>query len=360
MSGPALLALEDGRVFHGTRFGAAGTRGGEVVFNTSMTGYQEIVTDPSYKGQMVCLTYPLIGNYGINEEDSESAGPQAEGLIIRELSPIASNWRATGDLSTYLESAGMIGIEGIDTRALAKHIRQAGALKATLTTEDMSEEDAVALAERSPGLVGRDLVAAVTCAVPYAYNTEGRYHVVAIDCGIKTNILRLLAARGCRVTVVPASTSSHEILALSPDGLFLSNGPGDPDAPVYLIEAVRELLNFLPVFGICLGLEIAALAAGGECYKLKFGHHGANHPVKDLSSGAVAITSQNHGFAVRSETLPSDYRLTQINLNDDTVEGIEHRELPIYAIQYHPEAAPGPHDAWPLFDRFLIDMKGPR
>ena len=356
----AMLALEDGRVFHGTRFGAEGTRDGEVVFNTSMTGYQEIITDPSYKGQLVCMTYPLIGNYGINDEDSESSGPQAEGFIIKELSPIVSNWRATGDLSAYLEAAGVIGIEGIDTRAVTRHIRRAGTLKAILTTEDMSEADAVALADRSPGLVGRDLVAAVTCAAPYAYNTggntEGAYHVVAIDCGIKTNILRLLAARGCRVSVVPASTPAADILALGPDGLFLSNGPGDPDGPVYLIQAVRELVGALPVFGICLGQQITALAAGGECYKLKFGHHGGNHPVKDLASGTVAITSQNHGFAVRLDSLPGDYRLTQVNLNDDTVEGIEHRELPVYAIQYHPEAAPGPHDARPLFDRFIADM----
>ena len=352
----AMLALEDGRVFHGTRFGAEGTRDGEVVFNTSMTGYQEIITDPSYKGQLVCMTYPLIGNYGINDEDPESAGPQTEGFIIKELSPIVSNWRATGDLSTYLRAAGVIGIEGIDTRALTRHIRRAGTLKAILTTEDMSEADAVALADRSPGLVGRDLVAAVTCAAPYAWNTEGAYHVVAVDCGIKTNILRLLAARGCRVTVVPASTPAADILALGPDGLFLSNGPGDPDGPVYLIQAVRELVGALPVFGICLGQQITALAAGGECYKLKFGHHGGNHPVKDLASGAVAITSQNHGFAVRLDSLPGDYRLTQVNLNDGTVEGIEHRELPVYAIQYHPEAAPGPHDARPLFDRFIADM----
>ena len=352
----AMLALEDGRVFHGTSFGAEGTCDGEVVFNTSMTGYQEIVTDPSYKGQLICMTYPLIGNYGINEEDPESAGPQAEGFIIKELSPVVSNWRATGNLSDYLKAAGVIGIEGIDTRSLTRHIRQAGALKAILTTEDMSEADAVALADRSPGLVGRDLVAAVTCEEPYVYNMEGTYHVVAVDCGIKTNILRLLANRACRVTVVPASATAADILALGPDGLFLSNGPGDPDGPVYLVDMVRQLIGSLPIFGICLGQQITALAAGSECYKLKFGHHGSNHPVKDLASGAVAITSQNHGFAVRSDSLPADYKMTQVNLNDDTVEGIEHRELPVYAIQYHPEAAPGPHDARPLFDRFIADM----
>ena len=352
----AMLALEDGRVFHGTSFGAEGTCDGEVVFNTSMTGYQEIVTDPSYKGQLICMTYPLIGNYGINEEDPESAGPQAEGFIIKELSPVVSNWLATGNLSDYLKAAGVIGIEGIDTRSLTRHIRQAGALKAILTTEDMSEADAVALADRSPGLVGRDLVAAVTCEEPYVYNMEGTYHVVAVDCGIKTNILRLLANRACRVTVVPASTTAADILALGPDGLFLSNGPGDPDGPVYLVDMVRQLIGSLPIFGICLGQQITALAAGSECYKLKFGHHGSNHPVKDLASGAVAITSQNHGFAVRSDSLPTDYKMTQVNLNDDTVEGIEHRELPVYAIQYHPEAAPGPHDARPLFDRFIADM----
>ena len=352
----AMLALEDGRVFHGAGFGAEGTCDGEVVFNTSMTGYQEIITDPSYKGQIVCMTYPLIGNYGVNREDPESAGPQAEGLVIKELSPIVSNWRATGDLAAYLRAAGVIGIEGIDTRALTRHIRRAGALKAVLTTEDMSEADAAALAERSPGLIGRDLVAAVTCAEPYVYSAEGDRHVVAVDCGIKTNILRLLAARGCRVTVAPASTTAAGILALGPDGLFLSNGPGDPDGPVYLIEAVRELLGALPTFGICLGQQITALAAGGQCYKLKFGHHGGNHPVKDLATGSVAITSQNHGFAVRLDSLPADYRQTQVNLNDGTVEGIEHRGLPVYAIQYHPEAAPGPHDARPLFDRFIADM----
>lgn len=352
----AMLALEDGRVFHGAGFGAEGTCDGEVVFNTSMTGYQEIITDPSYKGQIVCMTYPLIGNYGVNGDDPESAGPQAEGLVIKELSPIVSNWRATGDLAAYLQAAGVIGMEGIDTRALTRHIRRAGALKAVLTTEDMSEADAAALAERSPGLIGRDLVAAVTCAEPYVYSAEGEWHVVAVDCGIKTNILRLLAARGCRVTVAPASTTAAGILALGPDGLFLSNGPGDPDGPVYLIEAVRELLGALPTFGICLGQQITALAAGGQCYKLKFGHHGANHPVKDLATGSVAITSQNHGFAVRLDSLPADYRQTQVNLNDGTVEGIEHRSLPVYAIQYHPEAAPGPHDARPLFDRFIVDM----
>jgi carbamoyl-phosphate synthase small subunit len=220
----------------------------------------------------------------------------------------------------------------------------------------MSEADAVALADRSPGLVGRDLVAAVTCEEPYVYNMEGTYHVVAVDCGIKTNILRLLANRACRVTVVPASATAADILALGPDGLFLSNGPGDPDGPVYLVDMVRQLIGSLPIFGICLGQQITALAAGSECYKLKFGHHGSNHPVKDLASGAVAITSQNHGFAVRSDSLPADYKMTQVNLNDDTVEGIEHRELPVYAIQYHPEAAPGPHDARPLFDRFIADM----
>ena len=359
----AILALEDGTVFTGTAFGAAGERCGEIVFNTSMTGYQEILTDPSYKGQIVTMTYPLIGNYGINDADIESARPRVEGFVVREVSRIASNWRSQKSLVQYLLEHGVVGIEGIDTRALTRHIRTAGAMKAVLSSEDLDEKRLIQKARDSRSLVGIDLVKEVTCAKPYSWNefvrspaaaqSEGRpdreiqpYRVAAIDCGIKYNILRLLAAAGCDVTVVPAGTSAQEIAALKPSGVFLSNGPGDPAAVPYVVETVRRLMADYPVFGICLGHQMLGLACGGATYKLKFGHRGGNQPVQDLPTGKVAITSQNHGFCVDLGSINQDeVELTHINFNDHTVEGMRHKKYPVFSVQYHPEASPGPHDA---------------
>ncbi len=367
----AILALEDGTVFTGTAFGAAGERCGEIVFNTSMTGYQEILTDPSYKGQIVTMTYPLIGNYGINDADIESASPRVEGFVVREVSRIASNWRSQKSLVQYLLEHGVVGIEGIDTRALTRHIRTAGAMKAVLSSEDLDEKRLIQKARDSRGLVGIDLVKEVTCAKPYSWNefvrspaaaqSQGRpdreiqpYRVAAIDCGIKYNILRLLAAAGCDVTVVPAGTSAQEIAALKPSGVFLSNGPGDPAAVPYVVETVRRLMLDYPVFGICLGHQMLGLACGGATYKLKFGHRGGNQPVQYLPTGKVAITSQNHGFCVDLGSINQDeVELTHINLNDRTVEGMRHKKYPVFSIQYHPESSPGPHDARYLFNEFV-------
>jgi carbamoyl-phosphate synthase small subunit len=371
----AILALEDGTVFTGTAFGAIGERCGEIVFNTSMTGYQEILTDPSYKGQIVTMTYPLIGNYGINDEDIESACPQVEGFVVREVSRIASNWRSQKSLVQYLLEHGVVGIEGIDTRALTRHIRTAGAMKAVLSTVDLDEKRLIQKARDSRGLVGIDLVKEVTCAKPYSWNefarsssaaqSEGRpiqpYRVAAIDCGIKYNILRLLAAAGCDVTVVPAGTSAQEIAALKPSGIFLSNGPGDPAAVPYVVETLRKLMPDYPVFGICLGHQMLGLACGGATYKLKFGHRGGNQPVQYLPTGKVAITSQNHGFCVDLGSINQDeVELTHINLNDRTVEGMRHKKYPVFSIQYHPESSPGPHDARYLFNEFVQLMHGNR
>ncbi len=362
----ALLALADGRVFEGEGFGAPGEAAGEVVFNTAMTGYQEILTDPSYKGQLVVMTTPHIGNTGVNPEDVESHRPWVEGFIVREACPAPSSWRATSSLDAYLREHGIVGIQGIDTRALTRHIRDRGAQQAVLSTEDLDPRSLRAKARALPSLVGRDLVKEVTCQSAYDWREAtwepgkgyrapppARHRVVAYDCGIKRNILRQLVALGCEVTVVPAFTPAAEVLARAPDGVLLSNGPGDPEAVGYLVEAVRQLLGRLPIFGICLGHQILGLALGGRTYKLKFGHHGANHPVRDLASGRVEITTQNHGFAVEMDSLGPGLELTHVNLNDGTSEGMRHRELPVFSVQYHPEASPGPHDAHDLFRRFV-------
>jgi carbamoyl-phosphate synthase small subunit len=352
--------LEDGTWFEGRSFAGRGEVLGEVVFNTSMTGYQEILTDPSYRGQIVSMTYPLIGNYGINGEDVESAGIQVEGFVVREYEPVPSNWRSRMPLADYLEGEGILGVEGIDTRALTRHLRLAGAMKGILSTEDLDAVSLAAKAAASPGLVGRDLVLGVSCEKPYEWPAaaEARFHVVALDFGIKFNIARCLSERGCRVTVVPARTSADEIRGLKPDGVLLSNGPGDPEPVTYAVETIRKLVGRVPLFGICLGQQLLGLALGGKTYKLKFGHRGANHPVKNLRTGRIEITTQNHGFCVDVDSLrDADVEITHVNLNDQTLEGIRHRSLPLFSVQYHPEASAGPHDAAYLFDEFIIMMQ---
>jgi len=351
----AILALEDGTCFEGTSFGAQGERTGEIVFNTSMTGYQEILTDPSYHGQIVAMTYPLIGNYGINKEDFESFKPQVDGFVVKECSKIVSNWRADISLPDFLEKHGIIGLEGIDTRALTKHIRSAGAMKAIISTVDLDRESLVKKAKASPGLVGRDLVKEVTLKEKYIFNNNGKYHVVVIDCGAKNNIMRELASNDCKVTVVPANTSFEEIKNMKLDGVLLSNGPGDPAAVTNVIQTTRDLLKErIPIFGICLGHQILGLALGGKTFKLKFGHRGANQPVMDLRTRKVDITSQNHGFCVDIDSLPKDQvEITHINLNDKTAEGMRHKKSPVFSVQYHPEASPGPNDAKYLFKEFI-------
>ncbi len=354
----AMLALEDGRIFRGRSFGAPGENAGEIVFNTSMCGYQEILTDPSYRGQIVTMTYPMIGNYGVNQEDVESNKPQVEGFVVKEYIPYQSNWRATESLQSYLVRNQVVAMEGVDTRALTRHIRTAGAMKAVISTRDLDAESMVKKAKASPGLVGRDLVKEVTCQEPYQWSKEGDFSVAVIDCGVKFNILRDLAGSGCRVRVYPAHTSSQDILADKHDGLFLSNGPGDPAGVPYVVETVRALVEKLPVFGICLGHQMLGLALGGKTYKLKFGHRGGNQPVKDLRTGKVDITSQNHGFCVDMNTLDEkEVELTHINPNDETLEGIRHQKLPVFSVQYHPEASPGPHDANYLFQQYIDLMK---
>ena len=354
----AILALEDGKVFKGESFGASGEKLGECVFNTSMTGYQEILTDPSYKGQIVTMTYPLIGNYGVNEEDVESRKPFVEGFVVKEYSKIFSNWRSKRSLGDYLKANGIIGIEGIDTRTLTLHIRQAGAMKAVLSTTDTNAEGLIRKAKESPGLLGIDLVKEVSCAKKYEWNDSGKYKVVVLDCGVKLNSLRELAKNNCRVIVLPASATAKEILELKPDGVLLSNGPGDPAALPYIVKTVQGLIGRVPIFGICLGHQMLGQALGGKTYKLKFGHHGGNQPVKDLKTGKVAISVQNHGFCVDIDTLDKkEVELTHINLNDDTLEGMRHRKLPIFSVQFHPEASPGPHDAEYLFGKFVETMK---
>ena len=384
----AILALEDGSVFHGAGFGARASACGEVCFNTSMTGYQEILTDPSYKAQIVTMTYPLIGNYGVNEQDVESWQPHVAGFVVRELSPVVSNWRSDSSLHEYLAKHGIPGIQGIDTRALTKKLRVRGAMNGFLTTENISAEEAVARAKSWEGLVGVDYVKEVTHKQAFAWDAkdeqsaafdlvrgiavvDARQHrkpmppadipIVAFDFGMKYNIARRLRQHGFKVQVLPATTTAAEALKYKPAGIFLSNGPGDPAALGYAVNTVRELLNTgIPTFGICLGHQILGQAFGGKTFKLKFGHRGGNQPVKDLISGKVEITSQNHGFAVDPSSLPSDVQVDRINLNDQTVEGLRHKTKPIFCVQYHPEASPGPHDSNPLFAEFrqIVERKG--
>ena len=358
----ALLALEDGFVLEGRAFAGFGEAQGEVVFNTSMSGYQEVLTDPSYKGQIVTMTYPLIGNYGVNEEDYESTHPWVEGFVVREYSEFPSNWRSKATLREFLERYNVLGIEDIDTRALTKHIREAGAMKGIISTVDLDPKRLVRRAKKSPGLVGRDLVKEVTCKKRYTFHpslsTCHSYKVVVIDFGVKQNILHLLAQEGCQVEVVPASTSAEDILRCDPDGILLSNGPGDPAGVPYAVEEVKKLIGKKPIFGICFGHQILGRAFGLDTYKLKFGHRGANQPVKDLKTGKVEITAQNHGFCVRLNNSSLGLVPTHINLNDGTLEGMEHRKLPIFSVQYHPESSPGPHDSRYLFKRFINMMEG--
>jgi len=357
----AILALEDGKIFRGKSFGAIGERFGEVVFNTSMSGYQEIITDPSYKGQIVTMTYPLMGNYGINLDDVESRRPFLEGFVVKEYSKVASNWRSKKELGVYLKENNIMGIESIDTRVLTLHIREAGAMKAVLSTLDLNEESLVAKAKKSPGLVGIDLVKDVSVERKYTWShlkPKTKYKVAVLDCGVKYNILRKLVESGCEVLVYPANTSSKDILKSKPNGLLLSNGPGDPEAVDYVVKNVKALIGKLPIFGICLGHQMLGLALGGKTYKLKFGHHGANHPVKDLRTGKIMITSQNHGFCVDINSLnKKDIEITHVNLNDSTLEGFRHKKLPVFSVQFHPEASPGPHDAEYLFYDFIKLMR---
>jgi len=372
----AILALEDGRIFQGESFGATGTRIGEICFNTSMTGYQEVLTDPSYRGQIVAMTYPHIGNYGTNALDQESREPHLRGFIIEELTDIPSSWRSEQSLDAYLRHWQIPGVQGVDTRALTRHLRERGAMKACLTSNAVSEQEAVQEAIRGEGVVGMDYVKEVTASSMYKWDPDDResalwsvahgssdevrqqtlppvrYQIVAYDYGIKENILRRLRQEGFGVTVVPAQTTADEVLALKSDGVFLSNGPGDPGALDYAHEAVQGLMGKTPIFGICLGHQVLGYAFGGRTFKLKFGHRGGNQPVKDLRSGKVAITSQNHGFAVDPDSLPPEVEVTHVNLNDGTVEGMKHREMPVFSVQYHPEAAPGPHDAGYFFAQF--------
>lgn len=362
------LAFEDGTVFKGTSFGAPGEALGEVVFNTSMTGYQEILTDPSYNSQIVAMTYPLIGNYGVNDRDVESGKVQVEGFVVKEACRYPSNFESALSLGRYLTDNGIIGVEGIDTRAVTRHIRCAGAMKAVIYAgeDEVRTDDLVEKARAWKGLVGVDSVKNVTCKKKYVFEDDSRpaakvsdsYKVVAIDFGIKRNILRILRGMGCSITVVPASTSARDILAEKPDGVFLSNGPGDPAAVTYAVDTIRALTGKLPVFGICLGHQLITLALGGTTYKLKFGHHGANHPVRNIATGTIEITAQNHGFCSDVESLKRNgIEMSHVNLNDMTCEGVADFSRRIFSVQYHPEASPGPHDSGYLFGTFIDMMK---
>jgi len=367
----ALLALEDGTIFSGKSIGVNGATSGEVVFNTAMTGYQEILTDPSYFKQLVTLTYPHIGNTGTNKSDFESPRAFAAGLIIRDLSPIASSWRKENDLGSFLKTQNIVAIADIDTRKLTNHIRSNGALRGCIINSELDEQSAIKKALEFPGLSGLDLAKAVTTDTPYNWNKGQQdiygskkerpsihFHVVAYDFGIKQNILRLLVDHGCRVTVIPAMTTAEEVLSMKPDGVFLSNGPGDPEPCVYAISAIQKLLKQkIPIFGICLGHQLLALASGAKTIKMKFGHHGANHPVQDVKTGQVLITSQNHGFTVDENTLPNSVNVTHRSLFDQSLQGIELKDFPAFSFQGHPEASPGPHDLSNLFERFATNME---
>ncbi len=364
----ALLVLEDGSVFEGYVFAGSGETMGEVVFNTGMTGYQEVITDPSYKGQIVTMTYPLIGNYGINDEDMESAGIHLEGFIVKEYQPHPSNWRMTRSLKSFLEDHGKIGIEGIDTRALTRRLRISGAMKGIISSNSKNIKSLLAKVQEYPGLVGRDLVKEVSCKTPYLWKngtvnhdefpsrkTNNKLRVAVLDCGVKYNILRLLEKNGCEIMVLPATSTGAEILAVKPDGVLLSNGPGDPAALPYIVDAARAVIGKVPVFGICLGHQIIGQAIGGYTEKLKFGHHGINQPVKNVETGRVEITSQNHGFVVVPDSVKDKAQKTYHNLNDNTSEGMRMPEA--FSVQYHPEAAPGPRDTEYLFEQFVAMMK---
>jgi carbamoyl-phosphate synthase small subunit len=356
----AILALEDGRVWRGRSWGATGESVGEMVFNTSMTGYQEVLTDPSYAGQIVCMTYPLIGNYGVNSDDPESARPWVEGFVAREFSRVASSWRAEESLDAYLKRWNIVAIDHLDTRALVRHIRDKGAMRACLSTIDTKTDSVIAKARNSPPMENRELASIVTTKTPYEFPSQGdeRFHVVCYDFGVKTNSLRELSRAGCRISVVPASTPAGEVFAMKPDGVFLSNGPGDPASMTKEVEQVKQVAESgVPTFGICFGHQLLGRAFGGKTFKLMFGHRGGNQPVKDFQDGHVEITSHNHGFAVLADSLPPEVEVTHVNLNDQCVEGMRHKTLPIISVQYHPEAAPGPHDAAHHFQRFIDLME---
>jgi carbamoyl-phosphate synthase small subunit len=360
LSKTAILVLESGRTFYGASFGAEGETFGEMVFNTSMTGYQEILTDPSYAGQIVCMTYPLIGNYGVNPTDVESRRPWAEGFVVREASKIASNWRSTESIDSYLRRNNIVGIEHIDTRALVRHIRDKGAMRAGISSIELVREKLLEKVLASPPMQNRELASAVTIDGVFEFpaEREERFHIVCYDFGVKTNSLREFAKFGCRISVVPADTPADKVMSLSPDGIFLSNGPGDPSSMMKVVEEIRKLAEKnVPMFGICLGHQILGQAFGGETFKMKFGHRGGNQPIKDLTTGKIEIASHNHGFAVDAASLPPEVEVTHINLNDQTVAGLKHKRLPVFSVQYHPESAPGPHDSEYLFERFVDLME---